>query len=247
MTDIMRSCEQVYVPSGGRMIRSLRAVGVKCVRYAPSCASGTRFPHTWKAEDAHEYDIVVVGNRVSSRVPFKTMPGARRRRVLVNALTRRYGRRVAVFGNGWTGPNAMGPVPFDEQSRVYGSSLLSVGVDNLFDQLLFSNRLPVALACGVPLLYHRNPGFDKVFPPDFSDVFFDDDREVYGLVDRLLSADSTMLDATSYRGRCFFEENLTSARVARFVVCQATDPLATPPSDAPVRWQQLPALGGAVR
>lgn len=245
MTHIMRSCAQVYVPCGGPMIRSMRAAGVKHIRYAPSCASGTRFPHVWSARGAHEHDIVVVGNRVSSRVPFKTMPGARRRRILVDALVRRYGQRVAVYGNGWTGPNAMGPLPFDEQQRVYRSSLLSVGVNNSTYPYVFSNRLPIALACGVPLLYHRNRGFDRVFPPALDRMFFDDELDLFERIDHGLDAGTAALDAVSRGGRRFFDANLTKVLVARFVVSQAMDSHDVPLSSEPILWQQLQALSVA--
>jgi len=242
MTDIMRSCAQVYVPCGGPMIRSLRAAGVKHVRYAPSCASGTRFPHVWSAGGAYQHDIVVVGNRVSSRIPFKTMPGARRRRVLVDALVRRYGRRVAVYESGWTGPNAMGPLQFDEQQRVYESSLMSVGVNNSTYPYVFSNRLPIALACGVPLLYHRNPGFDEIFPSELGDLFFDDERSVFARIDALISAGPQHLAAISRRNRQFFEENFTRVTVASFIVRRAMGGACWSASEESIRWQQLPAL-----
>ncbi|MDZ4180168.1 MAG: glycosyltransferase [Coriobacteriia bacterium] len=218
MAAIMRRCDAVFMPCGGPVLKTLRAAGVQRVLYAPSCASGTRFPHVWRADEPHEHDIVVVGNRVSSRVPFKTMPGARHRAALVRALVKRYGRRVAVYGTGWTGPSAMGPIAFDEQSAVYRKSRVTVGVNNSTYPYVFSNRLPITMATGVPLLYRRNPGFDVVFPEDLQDSFFSSPGDLYDGVDRILAEDAGTLEARSRAGREFFERGLERYAVARLVV-----------------------------
>lgn len=218
MAAIMRRCDAVFMPCGGPVIKTLRNAGVRRVFYAPSCASGTRFPHVWRADEPHEHDIVVIGNRVSSRIPLKTMPGARRRAAIVKDLIKRYGRAVAVYGSGWTGPNAMGPVAFDDQTEVYRRARLTVGVDHLDHPFLFSNRLPIALAVGIPVLYRRNPGYDEVFPRELQDCFFSDTARLYEGINGLLAADQSALDLRSHAGRAFFESHLTRTAVARRVL-----------------------------
>lgn len=217
MAAIMRRCDAVFMPCGGSVLETLRRAGVRRVLYAPSCASGTRFPHVWRADDAHEHDIVVVGNKVSSRIPFRTMPGARRRAMIVKALIKRYGRGVAVYGSGWTGRNAMGPVAFDEQTDVYRRASLTVGIDNLADPLFFSNRLPITLATGTPILYRRNPGYNDVFPDELRECFFAAPEDLYTGVDRLLEGNAVAPERRSLQGRRFFERNLERVTVARFV------------------------------
>jgi len=219
MAIIMRRCDAVFMPSGGPVLKTLRSAGVRRVLYAPSCASGTRFPHVWRADEPHEHDIVIVGNRVSSRIPFKSMPGARRRAALVETLVKRYGRRVAVCGAGWTGPSAMGPVAFNEQTNVYRASRLTVGVDHLADPLFFSNRLPIAMATGIPVLNRRNPGYDEIFPEALQDCFFPSVSDVFTKIDDLLTADVDELAERSRREREFFERSLTRVMVARHVIC----------------------------
>lgn len=225
MAAIMRRCDAVFMPCGGPVLTTLRRAGVRRVLYAPSCASGTRFPHVWRADETHEHDIVVVGNRVSSRIPFKTMPGARRRAVIVKALIKRYGRAVAVYGSGWTGSNALGPIAFDEQTEVYRKARLTVGVNNSTYPYVFSNRLPITLAVGVPVLYRRNPGFDGIFPSELQDRFFDDTADFHERIDGLLGLDPIALQARSHDGRRFFDSCLSTTRVARLVVgtLSATD------------------------
>lgn len=238
---IMRRCHEVFVPCGGPMLKTMASAGVKSVRYAPSCASGTRFPHTWRAEEAHEFDIVVVGNKVSSRIPFKTMPGARYRARIVDRLMKRYGSRVAVFGSGWHGPSAQGPCSFDEQVAVYRSSLMTVGVNNSTYPYVFSNRLPVSLACGIPMLYRANPGFGEVFSAELQDRFFADETELLAGIDRLLSADAATLERMSLANRHFFETNLSRNAVSRFVVSSAAPSLQGDDAERPA-WQSIPVL-----
>ena len=99
------------------------------------------------------FDVVLIGNRVNSRTSFKTMPGARLRARLVRRLTKRYGSRFAVFGKGWAG----GSLPL----RVHAPSMSSwtcisnrrspVGASNPWGPPVFSNRLPIAFAMGIPI------------------------------------------------------------------------------------------------
>lgn len=241
MAAIMRRCDVVFMPCGGPVLKTLRAAGVQRVLYAPSCASGTRFPHVWRADEPHEHDIVVVGNRVSSRVPFKTMPGARDRAVLVRALIKRYGRRVAVYGTGWTGPSAMGPIAFDEQSAVYRKSRVTVGVNNSTYPYVFSNRLPITMATGIPVLYRRNPGYEEVFPAEFQECFFRTPSELYEEVERAFAADVTLIETRSLAARGHFDRCLTTIRVARHVVTETVHERSDSES-VRCEWQELPAF-----
>jgi hypothetical protein len=241
MAAIMRRCDAVFMPCGGAVLETLRKAGVRRVLYAPSCASGTRFPHVWRADDAHEHDIVVVGNKVSSRIPFKTMPGAHRRALIVKALIKRYGRGVAVYGSGWTGPNAMGPIAFDEQTDVYRKARLTVGVNNSTYPYVFSNRLPITLAVGVPVLYRRNPGYDILFPKTLQDFFFAEPAELHGKIDALLAEDDAALEVRSREGRRFFSSCLTTTKAARQVVNETLDWRHRSGRDV-CAWQRAPLL-----
>jgi hypothetical protein len=253
---IMRRCDVVFLPCGGPILGALAAAGCHNVRYAPSCASDARFPLVWQVRANYDYDLVLVGNRVHSRRPFSTMPGARRRTRLVRRLQQRYGSRFAVFGAGWSGPSAMGPCTFDEQALLYSVSAVAVGVNNSTYPLVFSNRLPICLASGVPLAYSRNPGFEEVFDADSDDMFFSSSAEAIDRIDRLLSCDATELLELSSRSRGFFERNLTRQIVCRHVVeaairCRTRHQAGSTESGAqpshvlaePIpRWQSIPPL-----
>ena len=218
MQRIMRRCDRVFLPCGGAIVGQLRRAGVTSLYYAPSCASGTRFPVVWDAEASHDFDVVMVGNRVASRIPFKTMPGARQRNRNVALLEKRYGSRFAVFGNGWKGPFAQGPIAFDSQATVYASARIAVGVNNSVYPLVFSNRLPIAMACGIPLAYSRNPRFEEIFEEQFLDHMFSTPHQMLHRIDTLLNQESHALSEISKGNRIFFENNLSTVSVARHVV-----------------------------
>jgi len=245
MVAIMRKCRHVYSPCGGPVIQSLRKAGIGSLAYAPSCASGSRFPRVWSPWDAHAYSIVMIGNRVTSRIPFKSWPGSVRRARLIERLATLHGAEMAVYGRGWSGPTAKGPCAFDSQSDVYKSSKITVGVNNSTLPYVFSNRLPIALASGIPVLYHRNPGLDQIFPHGMDDVFFDDENDVFGRVEALLDTDATHLETVSRRNREFFESNLSRVVVARYIVRRALGaPTRVSPSENTPLWQQIPPMIG---
>ena len=257
MVRIMRYCSRVFVPCGGPLLAGMARAGINEVRYAPSTASKTRFLPLWSPDGRGDHGIILIGNKVTSRIPFKTMPGARARRRLVKAFEQRCGAGFAVYGSGWRGPSAKGPREFDEQQRLNAGSRLAVGIENLFSPWYFSNRLPIALACGVPLIYRRNPGFDQVFGESLADRFFDTTPQAIAMAERLLASDDDTLRAQSRANRLFFEENLTTELVARYVVSTSLSHAGKVPTDSKIGgaganaeplWQRIPPLvsGGRV-
>lgn len=228
--------------------------GISEVRHAPSTASKTRFLPPWSPDGQRDHEIILIDNRVKSRIPFKTMPGATARRRLVAGLEQRFGARFAVYASGWEGPSAKGPREFDEQQRLNADTRIAVGIENLFNPWYFSNRLPIALACGVPLIYGRNPGFDQVFGEGLADRFFDSIPQAIAMAERLLASEDDALLAQSRANRLFFEQNLTTELAARYVVSTSiggasADILRSSANDdfRPL-WQRIPPLisGGPV-
>ena len=255
MLHIMAKCDTVFLPCGGPIVATLEAAGCSDVRYAPSCASASRFPPVWRPSPSFDWDVVMIGNKVHSLRPGRTMPGARRRARLVRVLSRRYGSRFAVFGAGWRGKSAMGSCRFDEQSDLYRRSTATVGVNNSTYPYVFSNRLPIALASGIPLAYSRNPGFSEVFGPELDELFFGDAGEAVRRLDALVDGDADVLAADAVRRRAFFERNLSRAVVCSYVVAHGAGvrsarngrgslPAELPPAAPPPAWQSI-RLGGA--
>ena len=187
MVSLARRCAIVFIPCGGWMRRDLRLRGCRDVRYAPSATSIVRFPLVYGSAGLCGSTVALIGNRVHSRLPGKTMPGAKWRAEIVDAFEHEFGPEFAVYGDGWTGPSARGPIAFDEQQTVYASSRVALGVNNSHYPFVFSNRLPIAMACGIPIAYGRNPGFDRVFPEWMQPQFFESTPKALEVVKALLS------------------------------------------------------------
>ena len=218
MRRLVSRCDHAYFMCGGSVVRSLG--GSTCeVRYAPSCASGTRFPHVWEAHDSSDdASIVMIANSNQSRIPIRRWPGGRERVRIVAALERRYGTRFAVYGSGWRGRSARGPCEFNDQVAVYRRAVVAVGADNSTLPLAFSNRLPIALAVGIPLLYNDVSSSDDVFPTEMQNIFYHDEAHLFQRIDALLDSDSSDLHRLSLEERRFFEDNLSRSVVGRFIV-----------------------------
>ncbi|MRR39017.1 glycosyltransferase family 1 protein [bacterium] len=137
---------------------------------------------------------------------------------------------------------AMGPCSFDDQSRIYRSAIITVGIENLLLPWYFSDRLPIALASGIPVVYQRSIGFDDIFPPQMAGSWFSDERRMFALVDKLLDGDTSFLKTVSRRGYDFFRESLSRLTVARFVVENTMDCRAIYGADSSVAWQRMPPL-----
>ena len=143
---LARACDVVFVIGYGRFVNRLVKNGFPAVLYVPLWADDSRFDLGMSDPGAATYDAVLVGNYWPSKIPFKTMPGAVQRARVVSLMEREFGDRFAVFGQGWAGPCARGPIPFDQQTLAYHMGRVAVGWDNLIVPLSFSDRLPIAMA-----------------------------------------------------------------------------------------------------
>jgi hypothetical protein len=229
---IASGCDVTFLCSGGYTADKVIRAGCPSVFYAPNSASPTRFPRVWTPTGRCNHDVVMIGNRVRGKVPFRAMPGARKRARLVRALEKRYGHRFAVYGHGWTGRCAQGPCEFDDQSRIYAQSRVAVGVDNLQAPLFFSNRLPIALACGIPVVNGYVVGHEMVFHDTLGDIFALGQGDFLRIIDNLLCRDPGEMEQTSLRNRIFFEENLTKSRVVRHIIETCIQARAATTNDA---------------
>lgn len=194
---IAQLCDVVFACGDSGYVESLSRHDCPDIRYTPSSTDEVRFPITSVAAchaREYEYDVVLIGNRVRSRLPFKTMPGARERERLVDLFTRRLGRRFAVYGFGWTGASAQGPVPFQEQGRVYRSARLALGNNNLHAGYYFSNRLPIAMSSGCIVVHNWEPGFETVFGEQAPLRLFRTPQSAWQTARRLLNCDEAELE-----------------------------------------------------
>ncbi|MCK8114077.1 glycosyltransferase family protein [Anaerosoma tenue] len=192
-------CEAAYIFSGGYLAQTLRRAGVPFVTYTPSWVNPERFPFVWSPDGPHVYDVVFVGNNTKAHL--RPFPGARERAKLVNALQRRFGDTLAIYGKGWTGQGVKGTCSLDEIPLLYRQSRVAVGIDHSVGPYQFSNRLPIALSSGIPLAHNSFEGAREILAGLSPRQFFTDTRQALSVVERLVDAPSSELGTISSRQR----------------------------------------------
>jgi hypothetical protein len=111
------------------------------------------------------FDAVMIGN-IAKRLRVFRHPGSTERVQLARGLQRLFGDRFACFGSGW--PNdvsTQGPLRHVQQADVIQSSRMSLMWEHFPGYTFYySDRLPIALAAGVPFITSTRPGYDTLFP-----------------------------------------------------------------------------------
>jgi len=146
------------------------------------------------------------------------MPGTKWRQQLVAMLERKLGRKFAVYGYGWRGLCAKGPVSKDGQADVLGNSRATIGNNSLHAAYYFSDRLPTAMSCGAVTLHSWEAGLDEVFGQDAPIRFFRSTHEAWDAVSRLLETDDADLNKERMRARDLALEQFTYAHVLDYMV-----------------------------
>lgn len=159
-----RSADVTFTVGSGVFAENFRRSGSSDVRWASHVFEPDRYLHTPVSTDlVRLHDIVVVANRNSPR--FRGHPNWRDRIEFVTRLQARFGDRLAIFGRGWTGVGAQGPVDFSRQDEAIRSAWISANWDHYADEpSYFSNRLPISLAAGSIHATTWHPGYDTLFP-----------------------------------------------------------------------------------
>lgn len=150
---------------------------------SPNAVCQVRFqpPNENELNSEPEFDVVFIGSRNTSRNPLRPYAwlGKRRER-LVDELTKRFGKRFAVFGNGWDGkPANQGPVPFDSQARTARRGRVIVG-GVPFSQARYytSNRPFIQITSGIPMVDSIVPGVESLLRPDEHWILAEESRLV---------------------------------------------------------------------
>ncbi|MBL8362423.1 MAG: hypothetical protein JNN18_18185 [Rubrivivax sp.] len=166
---LVRAADAVALVSHGAFAAQVRTLTRAVVLYAPSAADLQRFgasPPAPPPEPA--FDVVMIGNRVRSRLPWRRMPGAAERSELARRLARRHGPRFALWGHGWRGHAGwQGPVAYAEQQQVLRRGHVAAAWGHYDREAgYFSDRLPIGLLSGVPQVVNRQPGYRELFGDD---------------------------------------------------------------------------------
>lgn len=160
---LSEACDVVFVQGFGDMSRKMESKGCRDIRYIPAFGDDKRF-YPIRYQHKKVYEIVLIGNYVTSRNPFRiTLPGTKFRKELAEVFSERFGNKFAVFGYGWKGSFAKGQLPYLDQHRIYSSGKVTVSVNTNNGKYYFSDRLPIAMLSGIPVVQSYEEGFDKLF------------------------------------------------------------------------------------
>jgi hypothetical protein len=221
MLSLAAACDAAFLVADAPLARELRRRGCGDVLYAPSATDDVRFGAPLDPDADPEWDAVVVGSNVRPRLGgLRDWPGMRLRRAVVELLARRLGNRFAVFGPGWTGPCAKGPIPFARQGEVYRNARVGVGTQALTippGRYAFSNRLPIMLGSGTLVAYSWGLGYEELFPPG-NPLWFRDAEDAWRQVRELLDLDDEEALARRLSGQRFALDAFAISHVYRYVV-----------------------------
>jgi hypothetical protein len=167
-----RAADVVFTIGSGTFRENFRRTGASDVRWASHVFEPERYQYSPVSEQMDRaFDVVVVANRNSPR--FRGHPNWKDRIRFVSLLQERFGNRLAIYGRGWTGIGALGPVEFSEQSKVIQTAWISANWDHYADEpKYFSNRLPISLAAGSIHATTYHAGYNALFPRDNKFLIF---------------------------------------------------------------------------
>ena len=208
----------------GDFTNLLNKNGCKDIRYVPAPTDTNRFCKLRSLDQEIIYDVVMIGNNVTSRIPWRTAPGSRWRKELAEYFFKKLGKRFAVFGYGWKAKYGKGPLPFSEQVNLYHSSRMALGVNNwLGPRYYFSNRLPIALSSGVPVVHNYESGYEEIFKPIEDFFFFKTTAEAWNMTKQLLGKDQNELDKIGLKAHMFAMNRLTATNMMRYMISVLMD------------------------
>lgn len=190
------------------------------------------------------HDVMHIGGCYMRFGLFEGVDGARERRSLVRRLDRLPDCRVAVYGPGWRGPNALGPLPFAEQVPALRRSQVSVGWEHFRGRYgYFSDRLPISLYAGRPHVTSRPPGVTWLPGPDQGLHLVDSLDEAVTRVRDLLRTDPAELYATGLAAHHWVRSRLTTLNALSHML---RSHIAVPPPPADP-WEAIAAMDGLAR
>ncbi len=153
--------------SMGPAADAISRYGAPRVALWPAANCQVRFPMPTEAPRpaAADFDVCFIGSNNRSRNPLRGYYWyGRQREALVKSLSRRFGPRFAVFGNGWQGlQGSQGPSSFASQMETCRRAKVVVGgVPYSPARYYLSNRPFMQIASGVPFVDVSVEGVDRI-------------------------------------------------------------------------------------
>jgi hypothetical protein len=201
----------------------LKRGGARDVRFIPNTYCHVQSRKAEETDPRHydepRFDVTLIGGRYAHAGLFCRLPGGAARASLVRRLQRRRDLRIAIYGSGWNGRGAEGPVPFAHQTDVIRQALMSVNWDHFpRHEAYATDRLAMALIAGRVHVTTRHRGYDWL-PGEDAGLFFeasvrDTVRRVIDLA-KLPQNEVLELGAAGYR---WVKGRLSDREAARFML-----------------------------
>ena len=237
----------VFSVARGSQARRLVRGGVDDVRLVLQtyCQVQYRDALTWSAarepDGDDRVDVLCIANSAVRRwwIP-PGIPGAWQRRRVVADLQREPSIAFGVHGRGWSGPTALGTLPYDQQVSAMRRSLVTVNWDH-FPTLpsYSSDRLPISMLAGRVHVTTRHPATPWL--PGEADglVLVERPDDVGPAVRRLVSAPAADLLDLGRRAHAWVLGRCSDVEAMRHMLTSVADQVTPPPADP---WAALPAL-----
>lgn len=199
---LTKKCDVISLVAKGKFAERFRRMGCRNVCYLPHVADKVRFGKPWEVNQPRNYDVIMIGNNTKSKIPFRSMPGSSQRERLANLLSSKFGRRFALFGQGWQeNKSNRGPLEFSLQEELMHTAWLRVGIDHFPNyEGYFSNSLPITLISGTPYVVKYIPGMENFLVDGYHCRMFDTTEEAIEITKELISGPRDKLIEMGQRG-----------------------------------------------
>lgn len=159
---VANSADVTFVTAMGKCAAYLEQRGVKNIVLLPSGVCQERFqPKMIPISDyGREFDIVFIGRYNRCRDPRSFLfYYDRKRRKLVDLLTKRYGKRFGLIGPGWEGqPSWQGAIPYSSQVEYCRKAqVVFGGAPGIYQDYYTSDRVFTQGLSGIPFIDWQVP------------------------------------------------------------------------------------------
>lgn len=182
-------------------------------------------------------DVAMIGSSVARLGLVSRVPGGVQRARLVRRL-QRLDAGAAIYGHGWRGEGARGPVAYPDQIERLRAARISVNWDHFPRHVHYvSDRLPISLLAGRVHVTTRHPGTPLYRTEGLVEVA--DVAEALQNVRRLMGLPWEELQALGASAWAYARHRLSDREAARFMLRSVDRRVPAPPADP---WERIEAL-----
>lgn len=237
----------LFTVAGGKQARRLADGGARDVRLVLQTYCHVQYAEALVWSDSRTdlidrpVDVISICNS-AVRWPLVPagVPGARQRRRLVKSLQGERRIRFGVYGRGWSGATALGPIAYGNQVKAMRQSLITVNWDH-FPSLpgYNSDRLPISLLAGRVHVSTRHPQTPWLPGIESGLVLAKSPHAARSAVVELARRSPEELLELGQRAHQWVLGRLSDVESMRFMLASATTTVLPPPSDP---WSELPTF-----